>query len=164
MKLYAIVRSFVWSGTVLCTLTTCRGQDATTSRKPIEVPETEMAKRLANAVAPELPKGALRECSNALVMLRITIDESGSVISEEFVSGFSEFNESATAAVKQWTYKPYEKHGHAVAVQTRVSIFYLGDGESFPMYSPDGKGGVKGGNTLPLPPGCGPGVVVKRTP
>ena len=164
MKLYATVRSIVWSGIVLCTLATCLGQDATASRNAIEVPETEMAKRLTNVVAPELPKGALRECSNALVMLKVTIDESGSVVNEEFVSGFSEFKDSSIAAVKQWTYKPYEKHGHAVAVQTRVSIFYLGDGESFPMYSPDGKGGVKGGSTLPLPPGCGPGIVVKRTP
>lgn len=64
----------------------------------------------------------------------------------------------------QWTYKPFEQNGRAVAVRSRVSLFDLGDGESFPMYSPDGKGGVKGDNLLPLPAGCGTGPTIVRSP
>jgi hypothetical protein len=97
-------------------------------------------------------------------MLKVDIDETGKVTAATFESGFQEFREPAVATAKQWTYKPYEQNGNAIPVETHVSIFYLGDGESFPMYSPDGKGGVKGGNLLPLPPGCGPGPTIKRQP
>lgn len=141
----------------------CFPQDGGTPAKAVEVPEIVMAKRLSHVVAPELPKGAIGKCSNALVMLKITVNENGTVGDEEFVSGYSELKESAMKATKQWTYKPYEQHGEIIAVHTQVSIFYLGDGESFPMYSPDGKGGVKGGNMIPLPPGCGSGPTIKRS-
>jgi hypothetical protein len=142
----------------------CFAQDGGTPAKAVEVPEIVMAKRLSHVVAPELPKGAIGKCSNALVMLKITVNENGTVGDEEFVSGFSELKESAMTAIKQWTYKPYDQHEKIIAVHTQVSVFYLGDSESFPMYSPDGKGGVKGGNIIPLPPECGSGPAVKRSP
>jgi hypothetical protein len=44
----------------------------------------------------------------------------------------------------------------------RKHLFSLGDGDPMPMYVPDGKGGTKGGNVLPLPPGCRPGPQIKR--
>ena len=142
----------------------CFAQNDGAHAKAVEVPEIAMAKRLSHVVVPELPKGAIGKCSNALVMLKITIKENGTVSDEEFVSGFSELKESAMTATKQWTYKPYEQYGKIIAVHTQVSIFYLGDGESIPMYLPDGKGGVKGGNMIPLPPGCGAGPTIKRSP
>ena len=158
------MRSLCCAALTFSTLTICLAQDGNTGKNAIEVPEREMAKRLVNVTAPTLPDKALAKCSNALVMLKILVDETGAVSSEEYVSGYSELKDSSLAAVKQWTYKPYEKHGRAVSVQTRVSIFYLGDGESFPMFTPNGKGGVKGGDTLPMPPGCGGGISIKRTP
>ncbi|HEX4311765.1 MAG TPA: energy transducer TonB [Acidobacteriaceae bacterium] len=97
-----------------------------------------------------------------MVVLKVQIDETGKVKDATFESGFDELRAPSLTAVKQWTYKPYEQNRHAVSVETRISIFYLGDGESFPMYSPNGKGGVKGGKFLPLPPGCGPGPTIKR--
>jgi len=106
----------------------------------------------------------LLKCSNALAMLNIIIDETGKVSDEKVTSGYQELRDSAVTAIKQWTYKPYERHGNPIAVNTQVSIFFLGDGESFPMYSPDGKGGFKGGNAIPLPPGCGVGPAIKRDP
>ncbi len=97
-------------------------------------------------------------------MLKITVDENGKTTGVEVTSGYDELKDPSITAVRQWTYKPYEHKGHAIAVSSRVSLFYLGDGESFPMYSPDGKGGVKGGNLLPLPPGCGTGPTIVRKP
>ena len=157
------IRSLILFGLFVSTLTPCFAQDGATPSKAVEVSEIEMAKRLSNVVPPKLPGGAIGKCSNALVMLKVSIDENGKVSSEEFLSGYSDLRDSALTAIKQWTYKPYRQHDNATAVQTRVSIFYLGDGESFPMYSPDGKGGVKGGNMIPMPPGCGPGPIIKRT-
>jgi len=106
----------------------------------------------------------MKQCSNALVMLKITVDESGKVTDAEVTSGFDELKNPSLSAVRQWTYSPYQQNGRAIPVSTRVSLFYLGDGESFPMYLPDGKGGVKGGTILPLPPGCGTGPAIVREP
>ena len=164
MKLHIPIRSLICSVLAVSIFPRCLAQHATSSRKAVQVPETEMAKRLSNVVAPKLPEGALLKCSNALVMLKVTIDETGKVSDEEVTSGYAELRESAITAIKQWTYKPFEQHGNAIAVRTQVSIFYLGDGESFPMYSPDGRGGIKGGNMIPLPPGCGSGPKIKRQP
>lgn len=97
-------------------------------------------------------------------MLKVVVDKDGKVSKVTFVSGFEELEESAVSTVKKWSYKPYDVGGQPVAVETQVSLFFLGDGESFPMYMPDGKGSTKGGNILPLPPGCNPGPVIKRTP
>lgn len=106
----------------------------------------------------------MKQCSNALVMLKITVDESGKVTDAEVTSGFDELKNPSLSAVRQWTYSPYQQNGRAIPVSTRVSLFYLGDGESFPMYLPDGKGGVKGGTILLLPPGCGTGPAIVREP
>ena len=97
-------------------------------------------------------------------MLNVTVDKHGTVIGAEAVSGFDQLKQPAVAAVQQWTYKPYLQNGTEIPVHSPVSIFFLGDGESFPMYSTDGKGGVKGGNMLPLPPGCGQGPRIVRGP
>jgi hypothetical protein len=80
------------------------------------------------------------------------------------VSGLDELRELAVAAVKQWVYKPYLVKGKAVSVSTKASIFYLGDGSAQPMFIPDGKGGIKGGMSLPLPADCGSGPNIKRSP
>jgi TonB family protein len=161
MKLHTCKHLLIWSALAVFT---CLAQDAAPALKAPQVPEPEMAKRLKNVVAPKLPDGALQKCSNAMVMLKITINETGKVIDEEVTSGYPELKQAAVTAIKQWTYKPFERHGNAITVQTQVSIFFLGDGESFPMYSPDGKGGVKGGNMIPMPPGCGAGPSIKRQP
>ncbi|HTJ30543.1 MAG TPA: energy transducer TonB [Acidobacteriaceae bacterium] len=133
----------------------CISQAGNTGVMPREIPEKMMASHLLTSPAAKLPDGLLKRCSNALVTLKITIDKSGRVIDEEAESGYSELKSPSLTAVKEWTYKPFEQDGHALPARSRVSIFFLGDGESFPMYLPDGKGGAKGGNILPLPPGCG---------
>ena len=165
MTLNPITCSLLGIAVFVAALASCSAQNSGTPPvTPLEVPEKIMARRLDHVVAPKMPSGAIGKCSNAMVMLNVTIDENGQVSSEEFLSGYDELKDSSLTAVRQWTYKPYEQRGHTLAVRTRVSIFYLGDGESFPVYSPDGKGGIKGGNMIPLPPGCGSGPVIKRTP
>ena len=142
----------------------CAAQSESKVTVPPEIPEKMMAARLLSSPAAKLPEGFLKRCSNALVMLKITVDESGKIMDEEVTSGYDELKDPSLKAVRQWTYKPYEQNGRAIPVSSRVSLFYLGDGESFPMYSPDGKGGVKGGNMLPLPPGCNTGPTIVREP
>ena len=123
-----------------------------------------MAANLLSSPAEQMRDGFLKRCSNALVILKATVDGNGKVTDVEVTSGYDELKEPSLRAVKQWTYKPFLHKGRAIAVSSRVSLFYLGDGESFPMYSPDSRGGVKGGNMLPLPPGCGSGPTIVRRP
>jgi hypothetical protein len=131
--------------------------------KPIVVPEKTMAARLQTYETPSLSKPtSTNRCSNALAVVHVVVDADGKVSSADYVSGYSELKDPALAAVRRWSYKPYSVDGKPVVVETRASVFYLGDGESMPMYVPDGKGGTKGGNTIPLPPGCGPGPQIKR--
>jgi TonB family protein len=145
----------------VATISVAPAQETASHLKPIVVPEKEMAARLANYVAPKLPDGAMpKRCSNALVILDVDIDGSGKVSSVVVVSGFEQLGDSAQKAVTQWTYRPYEKQGLPVPVQTRVSIWYLGDGQTFPVFSPKGKDG----KTLPMPPNCGPPIRVEKAP
>jgi hypothetical protein len=142
----------------------CAAQSESNVAAPTEIPEKVMAAHLLSSPAAKLPEGFLKRCSNALVMLKITVDESGKIMDGEVTSGYDELRDPSLKAVRRWTYKPYEQNGRAIPVSSRVSLFYLGDGESFPMYSPDGKGGVKGGNMLPLPPGCNTAPTIVREP
>jgi len=131
--------------------------------KPVAVPEKTMAASLQTYDTPPLPNPtSTNRCSNALAIVRVVVGADGKVSSVEYVSGFPELKDPALATVRRWSYKPYFVDGQAVVVQTQASIFYLGDGESMPMYVPDGKGGTRGGNMIPLPPGCGPGPRIKR--
>jgi hypothetical protein len=131
--------------------------------KPLAVPEKTMAARLQTYEIPTLSKPPLaNRCSNALAVVRVVVDTDGKVTSADFVSGFPELKDPAIATVRRWLYKPYVVDGKPVAVETQASVFYLGDGKSMPMYVPDGKGGTRGGNMIPLPPGCGPGPQIKR--
>jgi hypothetical protein len=144
----------------LCSRAVCAlAQDT----KPIAVPEKTMAARLQTYETPVLSKPPLaNRCSNALAIVHVVVDADGKVSSADYVSGFSELKDPALDAVRRWSYKPYTVDGKPVVVETQASVFYLGDGESMPMYLPDGKGGTKGGNMLPLPPGCGAGPQIKK--
>jgi hypothetical protein len=131
--------------------------------KPLTIPEKTMAARLQTYETPPLSEPTSTNlCSSALAIVRVVVDTDGKVSSADYVSGFPELKDPALAAVRRWSYKPYVVEGKPVVVETQASVFYLGDGESMPMYVPDGKGGTKGGNLIPLPPSCGPGPQIKR--
>ena len=130
---------------------------------PITVPEKTMAARLQSYPTPKLTQPtSSNRCSNAMAVVHTVVNDDGTVRSVEYVSGYPEPKDAALSAVRQWIYKPYLSDGKAVSVDTKVSIFYLGDGTSLPMYTPDGKGGAKGGQMLPLPSGCASGPQIKR--
>jgi hypothetical protein len=142
----------------------CKLSVAAQDTKPTVLPEKTIAARLLVYATPPLSKPtSAKHCSNALAIVRVIVDVDGKVSSADYVSGYEELKESALATVRLWSYKPYIADGKPVVVETRASIFYLGDGESMPMYAPDGKGGAKGGNMLPLPSDCGPGPQIKRS-
>jgi Gram-negative bacterial TonB protein C-terminal len=131
--------------------------------KPIVVPEKTMAARLQTYETPSLSKPtSTNRCSHALAVVHVVVDADGKLSSADYVSGYSELKDPTLAAVRGCSYKPCSVDGKPVVVETQASVFYLGDGESMPMYMPDGKGATKGGNIIPLPSGCGPGPQIKR--
>ena len=130
--------------------------------KPFVLPERTMAAKLQTYETPALSKPtSAKRCSNALAVVHVVIGTDGKVRSADYVSGYQELKDPALAAVARWSYEPYSVDGKPVVVDTHASVFFLGDGESMPMFVPDGKGGVKGGNVIPLPLGCGPGPQIK---
>jgi len=138
------------------------GQEASDSQQILKVSSTVMAARLLTSVTPESPK--MPKCSNRMVTLDVVIGEDGKVRSLKAVAGFEEFKQSAITAVKQWTYKPYLENEVPVPVETTVLVFYPSIGKAGSLFVPDGKGGVKGGDFLPMPSECGPSVEVKPEP
>ena len=154
------MRSFLFS-CLACVLATAvaTAQEAPESPQVLKVPEKVMAARLLTTVTPEaLP---MPKCSNRMVTLDVAIGEDGKVSSLKVLGGFAEFKQSALPAVKQWTYKPYLENGIPTSVETTVQVFYPSTGKPGPLFAPDGKGGIKGGDFLSLPPECGPPIKVK---
>jgi Gram-negative bacterial TonB protein C-terminal len=135
-------------------------QETAESQQLVKVPMQIMSARLLTTVTPERPKTPMAKCSNRMVTLDVVIGEDGRVKNLKVLGGFREFQESSLTAVKQWTYDPYVVDGAPTAVETKVLIFYPSSGKPGPAFVPDGKGGVKGGDFLPLPPECGPPITV----
>jgi TonB family protein len=129
--------------------------------EPLRVPIQIMSARLLTTVTPERPKKPMATCSNRMVTLDALIGEDGRVRKLKVLGGFEEFQASALAAVKQWTYDPYLVGGVPTAVETTVLVFYPSSGKPGSAFVPDGKGGVKGGDFLALPPECGSPITVK---
>jgi TonB family protein len=153
------MRSFIFSFLVYA-LTTgiVAAQEAPASPQVLKVSGKVMAARLLTTVTPEaLP---MPRCSNRMVTLDVVIGEDGKIRSLKVLGGFEGFKQSALAAVKQWTYKPYLENGTPASVETTVQVFYPSTGAPGPLLVPDGKGGVKGGDSLPLPPECGPPIKI----
>jgi hypothetical protein len=117
-----------------------------------------MAARLLTTVTPKPPSKPMAPCSNAMVTLDVVIGADGKISTVKRAGGFEEFLESAIAAVKQWTYKPYLVDGVPTSVETSILVFYPSSGPAGSLFVPDGKGGVKGGKFEPMPPSCGPEV------
>ena len=139
-------------------------QEVSQSRQMPKISVKAMAALLLDAPTPEFPRKPMAKCSNAMVTLDAVVGADGHVDSVKVVSGFEEFRDSALAAVKQWVYKPYVVGLTAEAVQTTILVMYPSGGTPSSLYVPDGKGGVKGGESLPLGPGCGPQIKVERAP
>lgn len=70
---------------------------------------------------PEYPTDARRMGLSGVVAVSIVIDEAGKITSAQVLkSSNPDFDASALAAVKKWTFKPGKKDG--VAVKTKVTI------------------------------------------
>jgi TonB family protein len=89
--------------------------------------EAEANRHLIHKVEPVYPPVAKAAHVQGDVLLHIFVDPKGDVTRVEAVGGPEMLRASATAAVKQWQYLPFEQDGHPAAVKIVASIpFSLG--------------------------------------
>jgi TonB family protein len=81
-----------------------------------------MAGQLEKKVDPVYPADAIAVDARGDVILLATITKTGEVGDVQAVSGPYRFRDAATAAVKQWRYRPYEVDGTAVEVQATITV------------------------------------------
>ena len=90
----------------------------------IRVGGAVQAQNIISKVAPVYPPEAKQKRVEGTVRLEVTIDKDGHVSQIAIVSGPAELTQSATDAVRQWSYKPTLLNGEPVEVQTTVDVNY----------------------------------------
>jgi TonB family protein len=86
----------------------------------------EMAENLlVNRVEPEYPDAARRARIQGSVTMEALIGADGKVQEVTPIGGSPQLADAATAAVRQWRYKPYVVDGRKVAVRTQVSVTFM---------------------------------------
>lgn len=93
-----------------------------TPSKPAEVDPDAVQGLLIRKVAPVYPPLARQARIQGTVVLNIVINKSGEVSDLKLFSGHPMLAPAAVQAVKQWRYRPYEKDGEPVEIQTTVQV------------------------------------------
>jgi len=92
-----------------------------------EQPEVQPAPTAAEQgllyrVEPIYPEEARQQGIQGLVVLDVYIGAAGTVDDVHLVSGPPQLTQAAVAAVKQWRFNPRQLNGHAVPMQTRITL------------------------------------------
>ncbi len=90
--------------------------------EPVALPENQSQKLLLQKVLPSYPEQALKSGLQGPVTLQARIGPDGKIEDLKLVSGSLVLGEAASAAVRQWRYKPYLLNGHAVETQTNITV------------------------------------------
>jgi len=80
---------------------------------------------LIHQVIPQYPPLAREARIQGTVVLRAVIGKDGTVLSLHVLSGHFMLIQAATAAVRQWRYKPYYLNGEAVEVESQINIDFV---------------------------------------
>jgi TonB family protein len=89
---------------------------------PVRVSGAVMASLILNKVDPEYPQEAKDKKISGAVVLMAKVDRQGNVADLKAISGPGVLRDAALAAVKQWTYKPYQLNGQPVVVLTTMTV------------------------------------------
>jgi TonB family protein len=90
--------------------------------KAVELPPEVAVRSLIYRVEPEYPEEARQQQIQGSVMMKVRISPEGTVEDVQVVSGPPQLAQSATAAVKQWRFKPHRENGRAVRTQTLITL------------------------------------------
>lgn len=92
------------------------------SIEPVNVPEAAERALLIDQPAPAYPAGA--KSQQGTVTLQVLVGRDGTVQDAKFLQGSLAFAHAAIDGVRQWKFKPYMLNGHAVSVQTLLTISF----------------------------------------
>lgn len=98
------------------------------------ISETEALQHITQKVDPVYPPIAKAAQVQGDVVLTISIDAKGNVVTEKVLSGPAMLLQAALDAVKQWQFNPFNANGVAVPVTTKITIPFQLPG---PQLSPD---------------------------
>jgi protein TonB len=79
---------------------------------------------LIQKIEPQYPPLARAARVQGDVVLSAVIDTNGQITNLQLVSGHPMLVPAATAAVRQWRYKPYLLNGHPVEVETTITVIF----------------------------------------
>lgn len=116
--------------------------------KSAQVDPDAMQGLLIRRVAPVYPPLARAARVQGTVVLNVIINKSGDVSDVKLLSGHPMLAPAAIDAVNQWKYRPYEKDGEPVEIQTTVQVnFKIADNPPTGVAG-DMPGGPRPGQTL----------------
>ena len=93
--------------------------------QPVKVSAGVMAAANLTKPVPVYPVSAKQAKIQGEVVLHVIVDERGAVEQVSLVSSPDDaLTQSATEAVRQWTYRPFLVHGKPTAVDTTVTVHY----------------------------------------
>lgn len=99
----------------------------------IAVDEATIQQHIMRRVAPVFPPIAKAARIVGTVVFDVQIDRAGKVTSTKIVSGPAMLRQAAVDAVKQWTFRPFEKDGNPADAAGRIAItFTLGKNDPTP--------------------------------
>jgi TonB family protein len=88
----------------------------------LQVSAAEAEGSLLHRVEPDYPEAARQQQIQGTVVLDLQVGQDGSVQEVKPVSGPPMLAQAATAAVKQWRFKPRLVSGHPTEMQTRITL------------------------------------------
>lgn len=92
--------------------------------KIVELSADAAEDSLVRRVEPEYPERALAKHIQGPVVLEVRIRPDGIVQEIKVQSGEPQLAEAATAAVRQWKFKPHIVDGHAVEMETQLTLTF----------------------------------------
>jgi len=87
-----------------------------------ELPAEEAEGSLLHRVEPDYPEAARQQQIQGMVVLDLHVGQDGRVRKVTLVNGPPVLAQAATAAVKQWRFKPYQVSGRPAEMQTRITL------------------------------------------
>jgi TonB family protein len=103
-------------------LPTSAAQDSNGDRGPLVVAAELADQHVGHRVAPFYPEPARRKRLEGDVVLRVAVNDDGSVDSVQVLDGDARLVAAAVEAVRQWRYDLYYHNGQPSAFQTEVTV------------------------------------------
>jgi TonB family protein len=94
---------------------------------PVKVGGNVKEPRLVNRVMPEYPLVAKQAGIQGDVVVKTTIDDKGSVVNMQIVSGPALLRGAALAALRRWKYEPSTLNGQPISIQMLVTLKFSGN-------------------------------------